>query len=86
MSFNELNSVEHFIIKKLSGKNLNFQPPPGVLMEELMVFGSFPWTYQSAEELNRPTEQVLIETELREALIRLNPEITANPAFGRRMI
>jgi len=23
MSFNELNSVEHYIIQKLSGKNLN---------------------------------------------------------------
>ena len=86
MSFNELNSVEHFIIKKLSGKNLNFQPPPGVLMEEPMVFGSFPWTYQSAEELNRPTDQVLVESELRDALIRLNPEITANPAFADEVI
>lgn len=27
MSFNELNAVEHFIIQKLSGKNLNSADP-----------------------------------------------------------
>lgn len=85
MSFNELNSVEHYIIQKLSGKNLNAHPA-GVVQEPVTPYGSFPWEYKSAAELNRPTDQVLLESELREALIRINPEITANPALADEVI
>ena len=84
MTFNELNSVEHFIIQKLSGKNLNSSSKK--IIQEDAVYGSFPWEYRSAEELNRPTDQVMLEGELREALIRLNPEITANPALAEEVI
>ena len=87
MSFNELNSVEHYIIQKLSGVNLNaVDPTSPVVKEDTAVFGSFPWKYRSAEELNRPTDQVLLEGEMREALIRLNPEITASPALADEVI
>jgi len=85
MSFNELNSVEHYIIHKLSGKDLN-AAQAGVVQESPTPYGSFPWEYKSAEALNRPTDQVLLEGELREALIRLNPEITANPALADEVI
>ena len=55
MSFNELNSVEHYIIQKLSGVNLNaVDPTSPVVKEDTAVFGSFPWKYRSAEEPNRP--------------------------------
>jgi hypothetical protein len=44
MSFNELKSVEHFIIQKLSGKNLNAADPmSSVVTEDTPVYGSFPW-------------------------------------------
>jgi len=87
MSFNELNSVEHYIIQKLSGKNLNAAAPsPSMLNEDEAIYGSFPWKYRSATELNRPTDQVMLEGELREALIRINPEITANPALADEVI
>ncbi|MGJ8697220.1 MAG: type I restriction endonuclease subunit R [Verrucomicrobiaceae bacterium] len=87
MSFNELNSVEHYIIQKLSGVNLNAADSTSpVVKEAAAVYGSFPWKYRSAEELNRPTDQVLLEGELREALIRLNPEIAANPAHADEVI
>ena len=77
MSFNELNSVEHYIIQKLSGVNLNAaDASSSVVKEDATPYGSFPWQYRSAEALNRPTDQVLLEGELREALIRINPEIT----------
>ncbi|MDB4737340.1 type I restriction endonuclease subunit R [Verrucomicrobiales bacterium] len=79
MPFNELNSVEHYIIQKLSGTNLN-------QAESDAVDGYFPWQYRSAEELNRPPDQILLEGELREALIRINPEIAANPAFADEVI
>lgn len=78
MSFNELNAVEHFIIQKLSGVNLNAAgPASSVVKEDETIYGSYPWKYRSAAELNRPSDQVLLESELREALIRINPEITA---------
>jgi hypothetical protein len=49
MSFNELNAVEHFIIQKLSGKNLNAaDPTSSVAKDDEAVYGSFPWKYQSA--------------------------------------
>jgi hypothetical protein len=79
-----LNSVEHYIIQKLSGVNLNAaESTSSVLKEDATVYGSFPWQYRSAAELNRPTDQVLLEGELRDALIRLNPEIMANLLFSQ---
>jgi type I restriction enzyme R subunit len=87
MSFNELNSVEHYIIQKLSGVNLNAADPTSpVVKEDAAAYGSSPWQYRSAAELNRSTDQVLLEGELREALIRINPEITANPALADEVI
>ena len=87
MSFNELNSVEHYIIQKLSGVNLNAtDASTEIVKEDAAVYGSFPWQYRSATELNRPTDQVLLEGELREALIRINPEITDNPALADEVI
>ncbi len=87
MSFNELNAVEHYIIQKLSGVNLNAAgTPSSIVKEDATPYGSFPWKYKSTAELNRPTDQVLLEGELREALIRINPEITANPALADEVI
>ncbi|MEP1304466.1 MAG: type I restriction endonuclease subunit R [Balneola sp.] len=81
MAFNELNSVEHYIINKLSGVNLNAD-----------VIGDDPiqrkgtWTFKRPDELERGVNEVLVETELREALIRLNPEIEGNPSFADEVI
>ena len=87
MSFNELNSVEHYIVNKLSGVNLNTSDAtPSTLKEDEPPYGSFLWQYRSAAELNRPTDQVLLEGELQEALVRINPEINANPSFADEVI
>jgi type I restriction enzyme R subunit len=87
MSFNELNSVEHYIVSKLSGVNLNApDSTSSTVKEDGATYGSFPWQYRSAAELNRPTDQVLLEGEFRDALIRINPEIAANPAFADEVI
>ncbi len=81
MPFNELNSVEYFIVHQLTGVNLNDsqieepQPPYGA-----------DWTYRSSAQLSRGVNEVLVESELREALIRLNPTITANPALADEVI
>jgi len=87
MPFNELNSVEYYIIQQLSGKNLNTttSTSPDV-KEEAASYGSFPWQYRSATELNHPTDQILLENDLREVLIRINPEITAKPSLADEVI
>lgn len=80
MPFNELNSVEHYIIHQLSGVNLNKQT-----VEEPASYGA-QWVFKSPEELQRGINEVLVETELKEALIRLNPEIAANPNLADEVI
>lgn len=81
MGFNELNSVEHYIIHQLTGVNLNSSE----MQEPKVAYGS-QWQYKSAAELNRSVNEVLIEQELKEALIRLNPEIAAKPELADEVI
>lgn len=81
MSFNELNSVEHYIIHQLSGVNLNAS---GVA-EGKISYGA-QWQYISANQLNRTVNEVLVETELKAALIRLNPEIARNHDLAEEVI
>lgn len=71
MGFNELNSVEHYIIHQLSGANLN----TGAVTEPTNGYG-IQWQYKSKDELERSVNEVLVEADLKQALIRLNPEIT----------
>ena len=82
MSFTELNSVEHYIIYQLSGVNLNnenFSEIP------LKPFGA-EWQFQSSDQLERDENEVLIESLIKDALIRLNPEISANPELAEEVI
>jgi type I restriction enzyme R subunit len=81
MSFNELNSVEHYIIHQLSGVNLNYT---GVA-EGKSTYGA-QWQYVSSITLNRTVNEVLLETELKAALIRLNPEIGQNNELAEEVI
>lgn len=81
MGFNELNSVEHYIIHQLSGVNLNSE----AVHEPTSSYGA-QWQFKSAEEIRRGVNEVMDETILKEALIRLNPEITANPNLADEVI
>jgi len=80
MSFNELNSVEYYIIHQLSGINLNDEQ----VIEPSQQYGS--WVYRSADEIDRGASEVLIESELKEALVRLNPEISDHPVYADEVI
>jgi len=75
MSFTELNTVEHYIIHQLSGVNLNAK---GIASEPLPAYGAR-WNYLPASALNREQTEVLVESEVKKALIRLNPEIAEQP-------
>ena len=82
MSFTELNSVEHYIIHQLSGTNLNslnFSEMP------LDPYGA-EWQFQSHQQLDRNEDEVLIESQVKAALIRLNPEISAKPELADEVL
>jgi type I restriction enzyme R subunit len=81
MGFNELNSVEHYIINQLTGVNLNSN-----VFQEPEIGYKVEWTYKSATDLNRSVNEVLIEQDLKEALIRLNPEINKNHELSEEVI
>ncbi|MDR2384608.1 MAG: HsdR family type I site-specific deoxyribonuclease [Tannerella sp.] len=75
MSFNEQNSVEYFIIQQLSGINLN---RPGIAAEPQSSYG-LQWQYLPATSLLREQTEILLENELKKALIRINPDIAPQP-------
>lgn len=81
MAFTELNSVEHYIIHQLSGVNLNVD----AVSTSKSSYG-LQWLYQTPEELNRGINEVLVETELKGALLRLNPEIAERPERADEVI
>lgn len=81
MGFNELNSVEHFIIRELTGVNLN----SGNFAEARPRYGT-DWQFRSASDLDRSVNEVLVESDLKDTLIRLNPEIQINPNLADEVI
>ncbi len=81
MTFTELNSVEHYIIHQISGVNLN----AGKVADQKAGYG-MQWVYQSADELQRGVNEVLVENELKAALLRLNPEIEQRPELADEVI
>lgn len=81
MSFNELNSVEHYIIHQLTGVNLNSSE----VQEPRAAYGAT-WVFKSSDQIRRGVSEVLVESELKAALVRLNPEIAANPNLADEVI
>ena len=81
MSFNELNSVEHYIIHQLSGVNLN----DSNAAEPKVGYGA-QWQFKSSDQIKRSVNEVLVESELKAALVRLNPEINSNPDLADEVI
>ena len=81
MGFNELNSVENYIIHQLSGVNLNNSNAA----EPKVGYGA-QWEFKSSDQIKRTVNEVLVESELKAALVRLNPEITLNPDLADEVI
>jgi type I restriction enzyme R subunit len=85
-TFNELNSVEHFIIHQLTGINLN-QVQHGMVKEENVPYGdNAEWKYIQPELLQREITDMLLENELKKSLMRLNPSIKSNPERAEEVI
>jgi type I restriction enzyme R subunit len=74
--FNEENTVEQMVLDTLCGGVTS-----NMVAEELASYGGEIkcWRFVSAEELPRQHSDVLVESMVRDALIRLNPEIKAQP-------
>lgn len=85
-TFNELNSVEYFIIHRLTGINLNKVQHGKVKEEELPYGDNAKWKYIQSELLQREITDVFLEKELKESLIRLNPAIKSNPDRAEEVI
>jgi type I restriction enzyme R subunit len=79
MIFTELNSVEYYIINKLSGTNLNSNLPNKEI-------GSFKWIYKNSNQINRNNDDVIINADIKDALIRLNPEIKLKKELADEVI
>ena len=86
MTFTELNSVEHFFIERLTGINLNKIEAGNVVREPTEKYGSFHWKYVQSELLKRDITDVLLESELKKSLCRLNPDIERNPDYADEVI
>ena len=74
--FNEENTVEQMVLDTLCGGVTS-----NMVAEELACYGGEikGWRFVAAEELPRQHSDVLVESMVRDALIRLNPEIEAQP-------
>jgi type I restriction enzyme R subunit len=79
MAFNEANTVEAYVRDLLAGPVKAF--PANVAQEPQASYGTSPkgigWRYTAPAEVPRQIQEVLVESWLRDALIRLNPEISA---------
>lgn len=79
MSFNEGNTVEAFIRDMLCGGVTHYTAVgPGLARHSGRVSG-LGWHFLAGKDLLRQPHEVLAENQLREALIRLNPQIAAEP-------
>ena len=85
MSFNEQNTVEHFIIHQLSGVNLN-AVKGNAAREDAVNYVGATWKYIQADLLQRDITEVFVEKELKAALCRLNPDINAHPQKADEII
>ncbi len=81
MSFTESNTVEAYVRDLLAGP---IKVVPANTVQELQAsYGlslkGIGWRYAAPAEVPRQAQEVLVESWLRDALIRLNPEIAAQP-------
>jgi len=81
VAFNESNTVEAYVRDLLAGPIKAI--PPNAVQEPLPRYGTstkdIGWRYAAPADVPRQIQEVLAEPWLRDALIRLNPEIAAQP-------
>ena len=79
MSFTESNTVEAFLRDVLCGGVTHRTAVGPGLARRHGALSGLGWHYLAPQHLPRLTHEVLVENHVREGLIRLNPEIAAQP-------
>ena len=79
MTFNEANTVEAFVRDLLCGGVTHHTAVGPGLARRAGQLSGLGWHYLSHENLPRQAQEALVEDHLRDALIRLNPVIAAQP-------
>ena len=81
--FNELNSIENFIrdilCSSASSQNQVAEARGTYMPGKSQTWRGLGWEYIPPSDLLRQAGDVLVETHLRDALVRLNPEIAEQP-------
>lgn len=87
MKFNELNTTEHYILNELTGaspeelQDVNYRAS-----ESAFKHGTRKWQYVPSVQLKRDPSNALIESLLVDALVRLNPDIAADPSKAEEIL
>jgi type I restriction enzyme R subunit len=88
MAFNESNTVEAYLHDLLSGPAKPV--PPNVAQEPQASYSrahkGLGWRRIASTDFPRQSQEVLVEKWVREALIRLNPEIAADPELSDQVL
>ena len=79
MTFNESNTVEAFLRDIFCGGVTHHTAVGPGLARRHGALSGLGWHYLSPQHLPRQVHEVLVEDHLREALVRLNPEIADQP-------
>ena len=79
MTFTESNTVEAYIRDRLAGPGSRGQPEIVRETDSEASPGGLGWRYVNPANLPRQPQEALVELWVREALIRLNPEIAIRP-------
>src|SRR5215472_4932114 len=79
MTFNEANTVEAFIRDRLCGGVIHHTAVGSGRARRRGALAGLGWHFLAPQNLGRLPQEVLVESHVRDALIRLNPEITAQP-------
>jgi len=91
MSFNESNTVEQMILDAVASRS---HPEPLFAKEDSQAYGDsigselkpHHWDYVPGPQIPRKLDEVMVLPWLREALIRLNPEIASQPERADEVI
>ncbi|MGM8811974.1 type I restriction endonuclease subunit R [Enterobacter cloacae] len=85
MIFNESNTVEAYLRDLLVG-SLKKELTTALSFSNVSVEKGIGWDYAAPAEIPRQIQEILVESWLRDALSRLNPEIAAQPDLADEVL
>jgi len=86
MRFNEANTVEAFVRDLLCGSRVRHTVVGPARARHGGHVSGLGWHYMSRENLPRRSHEPIVEQQLHEALVRLNPSIAAKPSLADEVL